>query len=147
MPTNRFTLRSAVYLVLIKNNQILMLQRAGSGYHDGDYGLASGHIDGNETARQAMCREALEEVGVTVTPESLQLVHVMHRKMEKDIEYVDFYFSPLKWSGDPAIKEPHKCSVLNWFSLDKLPKNIVPDVEYALGQINMNQVYSEYFKA
>lgn len=45
----RYKFISAVYLLLIKENQILLLKRANTGYEDGNYSLVAGHIDGNET--------------------------------------------------------------------------------------------------
>jgi 8-oxo-dGTP pyrophosphatase MutT (NUDIX family) len=39
------------------------VKRAGTGFADGSYSLPCGHMDGGETAAQAMQREALEELG------------------------------------------------------------------------------------
>ena len=54
MSTTRFTLRSAVYLLLIKENQILLLRRFNTGWQDGKYSVPAGHLDGGETVKQAM---------------------------------------------------------------------------------------------
>lgn len=50
MINNRFTLRCAVYLVLIKNNKLLVQRRYKTAWMDGRYSLISGHLEGGETA-------------------------------------------------------------------------------------------------
>ena len=54
----RFTLLSAVHLVLIKDDKILLLRRKNTGYEDGKYSLVAGHLDGKESVTTAMIREA-----------------------------------------------------------------------------------------
>lgn len=75
----RFKLIPAVYLFLRKDNKVLLLKRANTGYQDGKYSVPAGHLDGDEVATKAMVREAQEEVGVVVDPKDMKLVHVCHR--------------------------------------------------------------------
>lgn len=51
----RFRFAAAVYGVLVDNNRLLLLRRAGSGYHDGELSLPAGHLDGNEDAVGNCC--------------------------------------------------------------------------------------------
>lgn len=46
MKEERYKFICAVYLLLIKENQILLLKRANTGYEDGKYSLVAGHMDG-----------------------------------------------------------------------------------------------------
>ncbi len=62
----RYKFICAVYLILIKENKVLLLKRANTGYEDGNYSLVAGHMDGNETIKQAMIREATEEAGIVM---------------------------------------------------------------------------------
>lgn len=48
----KFKYIGSSYLVLIKNNEILLLRRYNTGFMDGNYGLPAGHLDGNDTARE-----------------------------------------------------------------------------------------------
>ncbi len=56
----------AVYLLLERDGEVLLLRRANSGWNDGKYTLVAGHVDEGESAGAAMVRETLEEVGVRV---------------------------------------------------------------------------------
>lgn len=82
--TNRFTYIGSSYLFLIKDDEILLQRRYQTGFQDGNYGVPAGHLDGKETARQGCAREIKEEIGITIKPEDLEVVHVMHRKASSD---------------------------------------------------------------
>jgi ADP-ribose pyrophosphatase YjhB (NUDIX family)/deoxycytidylate deaminase len=138
----RFKITPAVYLVLIKDNKILLSRRYNTGFHDGDYSLPAGHLDGNEPLLQAMIREADEEIGIKLSPENLELVHAIHRKMPTE-ERVSFFFRADDWEGEPKIMEPEKCDGLDWFDLDNLPDNLIPYVRQAIDNLKENKSYSE----
>lgn len=138
----RFTPYAAAYLVLVKNAQILLLRRFNTGYQDGYYSLVAGHLDGGETTKQCIIREASEEAGITIIPEDLEVVHVMHR-LSLDREYFDIYLRATKWTGDITNMEQDKCDDLRWCDMDDLPDNTLPAVKLALENISKNVHYSE----
>jgi 8-oxo-dGTP diphosphatase len=142
MPKERFKLVASVYLVLIKDNKILLSRRYNTDYFDGSYSFPAGHLDGNETLKQGMVREAKEEIGIDLEPNDLKLIHVMNRKIPND-ERLDFFFSVKKWLGEPKIMETDKCDDLNWFELNNLPKNIIPYIKQVIDSISNNTIYSE----
>jgi ADP-ribose pyrophosphatase YjhB (NUDIX family) len=142
MNPNRFSLRVAVYLLLIKANKILLLRRSNTGWEDGKYSLIAGHLDGNEQVTRAMAREALEEAGIIIQPKDLQVVHTMHRNSNK--EYIDFFLTANKWKGEPQIREKDKADEMRWFSLDKLPENIIPPVKKAIDDYMRKETFSEF---
>jgi 8-oxo-dGTP diphosphatase len=127
MPNERFTLRAAVYLILIKNGKTLLSRRYKTGWMDGKYSLVAGHLDGNETVFDTMIREAFEEAGIKIEKKDLKPVKVLHRN-SGDQEYMDFFFLAEKWEGQPTIKEPDKCDDMSWFPLNNLPENTLPYV-------------------
>lgn len=145
-PKDRFKLIPAVYLVLRKDNQILLLQRANSGYQDGMYGLVSGHVDGDELATTAMVREAKEEAGIDVDPTKLAFVHIVHRLSRGQVgqERMDLFYELREWGGEVTNAEPHKCSDLSWFDMDNLPEDMLPLVRRVLTDISHGVTYSEY---
>lgn len=133
---NRYTMPVAVHLFLIKNNQILLLRRYNTGYEDGNYSVPAGHVDGNESYIKAMIREAKEELGITITPNNLNPIQVMHRK--SDDERIDYFFSADFWSGEIENMEPNKCDELKWCDITDLPINIIPYIQFAI-QEHLNQ--------
>lgn len=142
MSSERFTLRSAVYLMPLRGDEILLLRRANTGWMDGMYSLIAGHLDGNESVSSAMIREALEEAKIKVAKPDLIPATVVHRKSVID-EYVDFFFVTRTWEGTPEIGEPDKCDDLSWFPLNDLPTNLLPHVKTAIDNYKNKIAFSE----
>ena len=142
MKKEYFKFVSACHLFLINGNKILLLRRFNTGWEDGKYSVVAGHLDGNETVKTAMAREAEEEVGIDVSEDDLEFLQVMHRKSEE--ERIDFFFLAKKWSGDIEIKEPHKCDQLGWFNLDKLPENTIPYVRKAIENYKNQRNFDQF---
>jgi 8-oxo-dGTP pyrophosphatase MutT (NUDIX family) len=139
----RFTIRAAVYLVLIKDNQVLLARRYKTGWEDGKYSMVAGHLDGAESVSTALAREVIEECGISIDPPEIRIIHTMHRN-SGDFEYIDFFGTTDKWQGEPKILEPDKCDDLQWFSLDRLPGNLLPHVRHALDCIKNGIIFSEF---
>ena len=116
---------SAVFPILLREGangqEVLLHLRQNTGYMDGCWDFAgSGHVDENETARQAVARECLEELGITVNPADMEFVHLCHRVME-----------------------PEKDAGLRWFPTEALPENTSTAVEVMLRPCLRGQPYSE----
>jgi 8-oxo-dGTP diphosphatase len=148
MAKDRFKIVPASYLVLMRDDKILLLRRFNTGFQDGKYGLVSGHLEGNETFRQCMIREAKEEAGLDLSVNDLEIVHAMHRNERLNPieirERIDIFFKVSNWNGEPQNIEPDKCDDLSWFSLDNLPENTISYIKSALEYINKNIFYSEF---
>jgi len=140
--SERFKIHIAAYLVLEKEGQILFHKRKNSGYMDGYYSLVAGHLDGAETAKQAIIREAKEEADIFLAPDDLKVAHVSHR-FNPHREYIDIYLVAGNWEGEITNLEPHKCDGLDWFPKEDLPENIVPEVKAVLDQISQRNFYSD----
>ena len=143
MSSQRYQFVSAVHLLLIKDNQVLLARRFNTGYEDGQDSLPAGHIDQGEPAIQAIIREVKEELTIRVEKKNLEVVHVMHRNGD-DHERIDFFMKVKKWSGEPMIGEPDKCDRLVWCALDNLPTNTIAYIKTALHKIHNNEFYSEF---
>jgi 8-oxo-dGTP pyrophosphatase MutT (NUDIX family) len=100
----------AVHIFFLRDAQMLMLRRFNTGYEDGNYSVVAGHVDAGETVTQAAIREAKEEVGVSLDPKDIPIIHVMNRKSED--ERIDFFMTVRKWTDEITNKEPHKCDEL-----------------------------------
>jgi len=142
MASERFLIRSAVYLILLRNDKILLARRFNTGWMDGSYSLIAGHLDGNESVSKAMIREAKEEAGITINKKDLLPATVIHR-CYPDQEYIDFFFVAKKWTGIPAIKESDKCDDMSWFSLNELPENLLSYIKEALDNYQNKTAFFE----
>lgn len=136
MGKERFKIISAVHLFLVQKGKILLLKRMNTGYEDGNYSVVAGHIDGNEEVKTAMIREAEEEAGITIWPDQLKVVGVMHRKSTE--ERIDFFLAAEEWTGEIKNLEPDKCEELQWFDLEQLPANVIPYVKQAIENYRNN---------
>lgn len=145
MSDERFTIRAAVYLILLKEDKILLARRYNTGWMDGKYSLIAGHVEDEESVFDTMIRESEEEAGITIVKENLLPVTVLHRKsVGEDFAYMDYFFVCRKWQGEPIIKEPHKCDEMKWFPLDDLPKDLLPYIVEAIKNYKNNVPFSEY---
>lgn len=146
MNHTRFTLIPAVYLIVRRDDDILLLRRANTGYQDGKYSVVAGHLDGDELATEGIIREAKEEAGIEVASENLKLVHVAHRLGRGQIgqERLDLFFETREWNGVISNAEPEKCDDLSWHPINDLPVDMLPLVRLVINHITAGVLYSEY---
>ena len=140
--SEKFKVPFAVYIILQKEGKFCLSRRANTKYMDGYLSLIAGHVDGNETAKEAMVREAKEEAGIDVKTEDLHFVGVMHRNSQ-DSEYIDFFFSCSKWEGEVLNTEPHKCSEIVWLASEELGDDVIPHVKKAINMMSSDEFYAE----
>ncbi|NTW42404.1 MAG: NUDIX domain-containing protein [Cellulomonadaceae bacterium] len=125
----RALLVAASYLVLRRDDEVLLQLRRGTGYMDGHWATLAGHVDPGESVHDAAVREAAEESTVTVRVEDLVPLTTLHRfevggpQVE---QRCDVFFETRTWSGEPRIAEPTKCEAMGWFPLSALPEPVVP---------------------
>lgn len=123
--------KSAIHIILINDNKILVQKRKGSKLYPGYYALPAGHIDKGETQYDALVREAKEELGIEINPDDIINNYVVLRRNffeidEKILEpYIDFYFEIKKYTGIPRIIEEDKCDELFWTDINNLPEPFI----------------------
>ena len=140
----RIPLIPAVYVILRREDEVLLLKRKNTGYRDGEYSLVSGHVEDKEFPVAAAVREVKEEAGVDIEADDLDFVHVMHRIAEENNhERLDFFFEVTKWSGEVENMEPDKCDELKWSKDTELPENMIPAVRSVLDTYKKPQFYTE----
>lgn len=136
----------AVWLILIKNEKILLMKRQNTGYRDGDYNLPAGHIEPGELPKEAMIREAEEELGIRLSKKDLEFVHVSYRpKHDETGDRVDFFFLAEEWLGEVRNAEPHKCSEILWIDPQQLPQNMPAHVKKILNCLSADEIYTEIY--
>ena len=129
--------------MLIEHEKILLLSRVNTGYEDGNYSVVAGHLERDESVTEPMSREALEEAGIQIRQQDMEVAHVMHRKAT-DSERIDLFIRARSRRNDPKNVEPDKCDDLSWFPLDDLPHNTVPYVRQGIDMIKAAESYSEH---
>lgn len=130
-------------VALRRNNEVLLLKRGPNAtFAPGQYCIVGGAVEKNETFRQAIIREAYEEVGITINPENLKFAHMFH-KQHNGFELLVSIFECSSWDGEITNKEPAKHTDACWFSLDNLPENMVIAHRNALIHMKNNVPYSE----
>jgi 8-oxo-dGTP pyrophosphatase MutT (NUDIX family) len=112
-----------VFLVLHDGPALLLALRQGTGYDDGRWNLPSGKLEHGEDVLSAMVREAREEIGISLSPDSLRLATTVHRRAASHtrVGLVFAAASDPPSQGTPVNAEPHKCGGIGWFPAGSLP--------------------------
>ena len=125
--------KSAVYMIITKDNKILVQKREGTNAWCGYYALPAGHIDVGENQYEALVREAKEELNIDIDINNITNSYTVLRRNfynmnnKKSDNYIDFYFEISKYNGTPSIAETNKCSELLWVDIHNLPE---PFIDY-----------------
>lgn len=143
MSRERYHLSIALFVLLLRGNDLLMLRRSQTGWMDGHYSLPAGGLELGETLAAAAARELREETGVEAAADDMQLAHTMHVWTE-DRSWLGHYFICRQWRCTPFLAEPEKHSEMGWQNLAALPEQTIPYVRQALEAIKAGQLYSEY---
>lgn len=141
--TERYRIIPEVLLVPMHEGEVLLSRRANTGHDDGAYWFVGGHAEEGETMREAMCREAREEIGIEIAPDGLEHALTMHRWCG-DHARIGFYFVPRSWRGEPRNMEPHKCDDLRWFPTGELPENCAAHIREAIACVLRGERYREF---
>lgn len=141
----RHKLIPACYLIIIKEDKVLMLERANTGYKDGYLSLPAGHVEHKEDVKHALIREVKEEINIDLQTEDIQEKIILHRYNDPhNFEYIDFFFTANKWSGEIKNNEPEKCSQLIWANLNSLKEyKIIPYIKFVLENLDDNLKFLE----
>ncbi|WP_308121786.1 NUDIX hydrolase [Actinotalea ferrariae] len=138
MTPGRTLLVAASYVVLRRQDEVLLQRRRGTGYMDGLWGLLAGHVDAGESVVDAAVREAHEEGAVGIEPSDLVPLTTLHR-FEPGGPAVeqrcDVFFETRRWAGEPRIAEPTNAAEMAWFPLDDLPDDVVPHERLVLDHL------------
>lgn len=125
--------------------QILLQRRQNTGYADGLWDVSvSGHVEEGESLREALIREAKEELGISIAKEDVEFATLVHKTTDNSVTYYNVFFRVVKWTGEPKIMEPEKCAEICWFLLDSLPQTLLEDRKAALENLRSGISYSEF---
>jgi 8-oxo-dGTP diphosphatase len=118
-----------VYLLLVREDRILLGRRANTGYGDGAYEPVCGRLAERETIVEAAQRLAQDRAGIRVAPGAVWLAHVMHDVSGSG--RIAFFLGIDGWRGEP--RDPTEdYSDLSWFPLNSLPANMIDRARVAI---------------
>lgn len=123
--------KSAIHMIITKDNKVLLQKRKGSKLWPGYYALPAGHIDQGENQYDALTREAQEELGIEITKKDVIKSYTVLRRNYFEIDgkrlepYIDYYFEIENYKGTPRIMEEDKCDELIWQDLNDLPEPFI----------------------
>lgn len=128
--SDRFTAKVAEFLIIRNGKgEVLLQQRAGTGYLNGYWDFPSGHAEYGESIRDAATRELMEETSLQAEGEDLRLVH-LDQCFDPNPQhcYINFIVAVDAWKGESRVAEIEKCSGMEWFATDALPEKCVNTV-------------------
>ena len=137
--SERHLTRTAVFVILDRDNETFFLRRANTGWADGLLTIPAGHVDKGDQVREAAVKEAKEEACVNIALEDLEFVHVDYLRDE----YTNFYFKATRWKGEPTLGEPHLTSEALWVNKNDLPDDVTPQLRRMFAQIKEGVYFSE----
>ena len=123
--------KSAVHMIICKDNKILVQKRKGSKLWPEYYALPAGHIDKGENQYDALIREAQEELGIVINLKKIINSYVVLRRNYFEINgkvlepYIDYYFEIEEYEGIPKIIEEDRCDELIWVDINNLPEPFI----------------------
>ena len=123
--------KSAVHMLIMDDNKVLIQKRKGSKLWSGYYALPAGHIDKGENQYDALVREAKEELNIIIEPKDVINEYIVLRRNYFKIDnkllepYIDYYFEIIEYQGIPTIIEKDKCDELLWVDINNLPEPFI----------------------
>lgn len=122
----RFQLTTSVFVIVRKENYVLLLRRSNTGWMDGFLSLPAGSHDGGEPLTVAAARELREETGLVAGPGTLRMAHLMHCRVgDSGVEWLGAFFLAEHWEGTPELVESGKHDYLGWYDWTQLPEDLI----------------------
>jgi 8-oxo-dGTP pyrophosphatase MutT (NUDIX family) len=121
-----FQVSVSAFVIVRRNDEVLLLRRCATGWHDGEYSLPAGRLEPDETLVGAAVRELREETTLEVSSEDLRLSHLIHSRTSAPRNtWLGAFFIAERWRGEPRLAEADKHDDIGWFALAALPANTV----------------------
>ena len=106
-------------------NEVLLFKRSNKVRYNGNWSVPGGHIEQNESSREAAKRETFEETMIMVSG-PIKMVGIY------DDRYA-LFSKELDAKVEPVIDEEH--DDWGWFETNNLPSPIAPFVAEGIGEI------------
>ena len=137
MEPERFMVRCAVHLFLVKDGKVLVEKRKNREYGDKQLDVIASHILGNESAIDAIIRTAKVEVNIDIKKEDLKIIQVMHQKSTK-YEYINYFFIANNYSGELKNNDVDFCDGIEWVDFKYPIENMMTYINEAIKNYEEN---------
>ncbi|MCU7833658.1 MAG: Nudix family hydrolase [gamma proteobacterium symbiont of Taylorina sp.] len=111
-----------VVAVILKNNQVLIAQRAKEAHQGGLWEFPGGKMEAGETVEQACIREIQEELGITIS-HSRPLIKILHHYSDKSVLLETFlctHFSGKEYLMGETQQFGLENQRVQWVKIDQL---------------------------
>lgn len=138
------------HLILRKDSKILLTRRSQTNkIWSSHWHCVTGGIEAGESPKEAIIREAEEEIGIKLKDVTLETTVFLVEKdyfdsMKKFYALELFFVSDLGDDQEPTNLEPLKQNSLGWFAPYKLPEPMIPGVAFGIISYFNNQRYVEF---
>lgn len=129
-------LRVGVAALLWRSGKVLMHQRQGS-HGAGTWSFPGGHLDDEESPREALSREVAEETGLRIEPKMFTPTTYTADVFEVEGKrYITLYLkAPCPTEiGEPVVMEPDKCVEWRWVTPGEWPGELFLPIKNLLAQ-------------
>ena len=126
-----------VGVMVVSEGKVLLGKRKGS-HGAGCWSLAGGHLEFGETVEECAKRELWEETGLNAT--SFVLGPWTNDVIDGTKHYVTLFVFVDQFTGELALKEPHKCEGWEWFDWKQLPMPLFPPVVQLIEKLGFEQL-------
>lgn len=115
---------------ILRDGRLLLVKRRRNpeAHH---WGLPGGKVDPFETVPAAVVREIQEEIGLSISAQTLLCV-VDQIDQAQGQHWVAPVYLVEEWRGEPAVREPEALAAVGWFALDALPAPLTEATQQAL---------------
>ncbi|MDD7932198.1 NUDIX domain-containing protein [Actinomycetospora straminea] len=105
--------RRVVGALLVRDGRVLLCRRrADRAWYPGAWDVPGGHVEPGESARDALARECVEELGITVREAVARPPVAVDAGTELTV------FLVRAWDGEPANRAPGEHDELGWCDAD-----------------------------
>lgn len=123
--------RVGVAAIVTRGDTVLLGFRRSTTHGDGVWQFPGGHLEHGETPEACAAREVREETG-------LDVVVTRRGRWVSDVfpegrHYVTVFLFATCDVGEPALREPDKCSEWRWCTWDALPEPLFLPIRSLLG--------------
>jgi len=123
-------LRIKMFLLLVHNSQVLLIKPLSRGTANNGYTVVTDYSRENEGIKSGAARVAQEQVGIVISPESVEVVGLM--QASDNSQQAHFYLAATTWSVNITDSKSNNFDEVVWFDFDHLPFNIDSTVKCVL---------------